>query len=143
MTNCVYIFGNGFDIRMGMPTSYPDFLKYYQNIKAPNDSIISIKEMFLSKVKEEKGEHWKDLEVALGLFTNEFSNKQLFKSFYRDINIELRKYLIQVEKNIPFFPIMTEISFGRTFNVQNIIYILILRNHFLMNLFLKTKLMQT
>ena len=103
MTNCVYIFGNGFDIRMGMPTSYPDFLKYYQNIKAPNDSIISIKEMFLSKVKEEKGEHWKDLEVALGLFTNEFSNKQLFKSFYRDINIELRKYLTQVEKNIPFF----------------------------------------
>lgn len=55
------------------------------------------------KVKEERGEHWKDLEIALGLFTNEFSNKQLFKSFYRDINIELRKYLIQVEKNIPFF----------------------------------------
>ena len=103
MTNCVYIFGNGFDIRMGMPTSYPDFLKYYQNIKAPNDSIISIKEMFLSKVKEEKGEHWKDLEIALGLFTNEFSNKQLFKAFYRDINIELRKYLIKVEKNIPLF----------------------------------------
>ena len=128
---------------MGMPTSYPDFLKYYQNIKTPNDSIISIKEMFLSKVKEERGEHWKDLEIALGLFTNEFSNKQLFKSFYRDINIELRKYLIQVEKNIPFFPIMTEISFGRTYNVQNIIYILIRRNHFLMNLFLKTKLTQT
>lgn len=103
MTNCVYIFGNGFDIRMGMPTSYPDFLKYYQNIKTPNDSIISIKEMFLSKVKEERGEYWKDLEIALGLFTNEFSNKQLFKSFYRDINIELRKYLIQVEKNIPCF----------------------------------------
>ena len=29
MTNCVYIFGNGFDMRMGMPTGYPDFLKYY------------------------------------------------------------------------------------------------------------------
>ena len=75
MTNCVYIFGNGFDIRMCMPTSYPDFLKYYQNIKTPNDSIISIKEMFLSKVKEERGEHWKDLEIAYKQILNNVIKK--------------------------------------------------------------------
>ena len=103
MTNCVYIFGNGFDLRMGMPTSYSDFLKYYEKLKVSNNSIASSKQMFLSKVKEERGEHWKDLEIALGLFTKEFSDKQLFKAFYRDVNIELRNYLTLVEKNISSF----------------------------------------
>jgi len=50
MTNCVYIFGNGLDLRMGMPTGYPDFLKYYEGIKTPNYSVATVKQRFLSKM---------------------------------------------------------------------------------------------
>ena len=48
MTNCVYIFGNGFDIRMGMPTGYPDFLKYYRKLDTA-EKVVSSKKEFLSK----------------------------------------------------------------------------------------------
>lgn len=98
MTNCVYIFGNGFDLRMGMPTSYSDFLQYYATLKTPDDSVASIKEQFFSKVKEGNGEHWKDLEIALGLFTKEVSNVELFKDFYRDVSHALKEYLALVSQ---------------------------------------------
>lgn len=99
MTNCVYIFGNGFDLQMGMPTSYLKFLHYYETLKASDDKVASIKKSFCSKVREEKGEYWKDLEIALGLFTKEFSDVELFKDFYRDISHALNEYLTMVEKN--------------------------------------------
>ena len=98
MTNCVYIFGNGFDLRMGMPTSYSDFLQYYATLKTPDDSVASIKEKFFSKVREGNGEHWKDLEIALGLFTKEVSNVELFKDFYRDVSHALKEYLALVSQ---------------------------------------------
>jgi len=98
MTNCVYIFGNGFDLRMGMSTSYSDFLQYYATLKTPDDSVASIKEKFFSKVKEGNGEHWKDLEIALGLFTKEVSNVELFKDFYRDVSHALKEYLALVSQ---------------------------------------------
>ena len=102
MANCVYIFGNGLDLRMGMPTSYPDFLNYYETLKATDDDIAPVKKTFCSKVREEKGKHWKDLEIALGLFTKDVSDVELFKSFYRDISHALNNYLNLVQENVPF-----------------------------------------
>lgn len=104
MTNCVYIFGNGFDMRMGMPTGYPDFLKYYDSLDSSTENVASIKRHFLLEVakKKEKEEHWKDLEVALGLFTKEVSDVVLFIDFYRDISHALNSYLTLVEKNVPY-----------------------------------------
>ena len=43
MANAVYIIGNGFDIRMGMPTGYPDFLKYYETLAPPSYEVGEIK----------------------------------------------------------------------------------------------------
>ncbi|WP_306571870.1 AbiH family protein [Segatella buccae] len=95
MTNCVYIFGNGFDIRMGMPTGYPDFLKYYRTSDTA-EKVVSSKKEFLSKIDENIKEgktEWKDLEFALGLFTKGCSDIELFKTLYRDLNHSLIEYL--------------------------------------------------
>lgn len=104
MTNCVYIFRDGFDMQMGMPTGYPDFLKYYDSLDSSTENVASIKRHFLLEVakKKEKEEHWKDLEVALGLFTKEVSDVVLFIDFYRDISHALNSYLTLVEKNVPY-----------------------------------------
>ena len=101
MANAVYIIGNGFDIRMGMPTGYPDFLKHYETSKATSEEINAIKIRFFKRMNQEKAkgkDRWADLEVALGDFTKEVDNIEAFKAFYRDINTSLRKYLILVEE---------------------------------------------
>lgn len=100
MANSVYIFGNGFDIRMSMPTAYSDFFKYYETTKNHATNISSIKNAFISKVNKEKDTkpQWADLEQALGIFTKDVSNVQQFKVFYRDFSRELNKYLISVEQ---------------------------------------------
>lgn len=103
MSNCVYIFGNGFDLRMGMPTGYPDFLKYYATLSPNVSSVESTKSLFLSQVEENinKGDvQWKDLEIALGLFTK-VVEIPIFKAFYRDISSALRRYLSFVEQHSP------------------------------------------
>lgn len=96
MVNAVYIIGNGFDIRMGMPTGYSDFLEYYEKSKATSEEINAIKIRFFQRMHQEKAKgknRWADLEVALGDFTKGETNIELFKAFYRDINTSLRTYL--------------------------------------------------
>ena len=122
MTNCVYIFGNGFDLRMGMATSYPDFLKYYAKMEIPDNDVASVKQMFLSKVRKEEGEHWKDLEIALGLFTKEVSDVELFKDFYRDLNRSLKDYLTIVEQKSPLISDEDKIKFWEDYGAHNEAY---------------------
>ena len=103
MANAVYIIGNGFDIRMGMPTGYPDFLKYYETLAPPSNEVGEIKARFCNmleqgKAKAELKDRWADLEVALGDFTKEESNIEVFKSFLRDCNFSLIDYLKREEK---------------------------------------------
>lgn len=90
------------DLRLGFPTSYSDFLKYYKGKEPKNTpNIQGSKDKFfeLMQEKEKLGNHeWKDLEVALGDFTSSFADKGVFLSFYRDINQHLIDYLSQIEK---------------------------------------------
>ena len=104
MVNAVYIIGNGFDLRMGMPTGYPSFLKYYKTSEAPYSEIGAIKMRFFQRMKEEKAKEknkWADLEVALGAFTKDETNIGLFKDFCKNANEELINYLKSVERQSP------------------------------------------
>lgn len=101
--NIVYIIGNGFDLRLGMPTSYPDFLAFYKYQEPVYDSTVrEWKDRFfqIMKDKQRKGEtEWRDLEIAIGQFTSSFTNnKQSFLDFYHDINYSLLKFLSEVER---------------------------------------------
>ena len=104
MANAVHIIGNGFDLRMGMPTGYPSFLKFYEPLKAPNSEIEAIKMRFFQRMRLEEAKEknkWADLEIALGAFTKEETNIELFKDFCRDANRELINYLKSVEMQSP------------------------------------------
>lgn len=104
MVNAVYIIGNGFDLRMGIPTDYPSFLKYYKTAEVPSPEIGEVKMKFFQRMKEEetkKKNKWADLEVALGAFTKDELNIELFKDFCRNANRELINYLKSVEKQSP------------------------------------------
>lgn len=105
--NVLYLIGNGFDLRLGLPTRYADFLEYYKR-QTPQlgsgrsqqeEAIQKYKERLFSEMaeREECGEEqWKDLEIALGEFTTAFGDDaDGFCDFYEDMNRSLEAYLSQ------------------------------------------------
>ena len=105
--NVLYLIGNGFDLRLGLPTRYADFLEYYKG-QTPQlgsgrsqqeEAIQKYKERLFSEMaeREERGEEqWKDLEIALGEFTTAFGDDaDGFCDFYEDMNRSLEAYLSQ------------------------------------------------
>lgn len=97
--NILFIIGNGFDLRLGLPTGYPDFLNHYkkQNPKH-NIEVKTSKEEFFKFIGLVENEEWKDLEVSLGNFTSHLTDKTRFLEFYRDINLSLVDYLSNIEE---------------------------------------------
>ena len=97
--NILFIIGNGFDLRLGLPTGYPDFLNHYreQNPKH-NIEVKTSKEEFFKFIGHVENEEWKDLEVTLGNFTSHLTDKTQFLEFYRDINLSLVDYLSNIEE---------------------------------------------
>lgn len=91
----VYLIGNGFDLRLGFKTSYPDFLDFYKMGQA-TEKVEPWKKLFFERL-EEKGENWSDLELALGEFTADFEESeagvQTFRAFYFDLQRNLTYYL--------------------------------------------------
>lgn len=59
--NVTYILGNGFDLNLGLKTSYYDFYDYYKNIPSPNEDIENLKEDIKSNINQ-----WSDLEHRIG-----------------------------------------------------------------------------
>ena len=105
--NVLYLIGNGFDLRLGLPTRYADFLEYYK-VQSPElgadrsqqeEAIKKYKERFFAEMAEREGrgeEQWKDLEIALGEFTTAFGDDaDGFCDFYEDMNRSLEAYLSQ------------------------------------------------
>lgn len=98
----VYLIGNGFDLNLGMKTSYLDFYNYYGRAKTTNDVIRNMKKSINNSVKKklsnDKDINWSDLELALGQYCRAFQDKQEFDLAYRDIVTHLSKYLQKEEK---------------------------------------------
>ena len=105
--NVLYLIGNGFDLRLGLPTRYADYLEYYKG-QTPQlgvgrshreEAIKKYKERFFAEMAEREGrgeEQWKDLEIALGEFTTAFGDDaDGFCDFYEDMNRSLEAYLSQ------------------------------------------------
>ena len=111
--NVLYLIGNGFDLRLGLPTRYADFLEYYKR-QTPQlsdgrsqreEAIKKYKERFFAEMAEREGrgeEQWKDLEIALGEFTTAFGDDaDGFCDFYEDMNRSLEAYLSQCDSFEP------------------------------------------
>jgi len=91
--NYLYIFGNGFDMALGLRTSYPDFYKYYLEKPSENEIIARLKE----SIGMQNNKTWADLEIGLGQFSLECPSVDAFLLCLNDIKDNLAKYLTEQE----------------------------------------------
>lgn len=98
--NITFIIGNGFDMNIGLQTSYSAFLKEYKQGKQNDTELIK---WFKKEVLSDE-ELWASAEVAFGRTTEQFSNKKYtaenFYECYEDFCINLAEYLKNQEKRI-------------------------------------------
>lgn len=84
----LYIIGNGFDLNIGLKTSYKYFFDYYKSKESPNKNVEKLK-----KNISENFNSWSDLELALGGYTNELKTLEEFDQVFEDIGENLAEYL--------------------------------------------------
>lgn len=91
--NVTLILGNGFDLNIGLPTSYSDFYKYYLQVDSPKSTNL---------IKQEIGEkprNWADLEKSLGEISKKYlQDSDAYIEAFENIRDELAKYLGEVDK---------------------------------------------
>ena len=98
--NIVFLIGNGFDISLGLKTSYRDFAKYYVQEPSFHPSIEKLKKEIEKSLKEENKDDnkWSDFELAFGEYTKKLSGEQEFDIVYDDILMMLQAYLLEEKK---------------------------------------------
>lgn len=67
--NITFLIGNGFDLNLGLKTSYKDFKEFYY-AKEPDDKLSKL-------LKDEKIDYWSDLEVSLGKVLGQYSEDEI------------------------------------------------------------------
>jgi hypothetical protein len=97
--NIVYLIGNGFDLNLGMKTSYRDFCEYYTNLPKDNDAEIVKR---LKREIKDNIENWSDFELSLGNFLDEKMEAHDAVVLYNDLIDHLRKYIETEEKKYIF-----------------------------------------
>lgn len=97
-----FILGNGFDMQMGLKSSYGDFIKEY--IKPNPDDNENIKR-FKAYLKQNKDkEMWSDAEKAFGLHLGEFSDNNIaeYSERLQDFETKMIDYL-EIQQNTRYF----------------------------------------
>lgn len=95
--NIVFLIGNGFDLNLGLETSYPKFYDWYYK----QDTKIESVQLFKKALTEEKGkriELWRDLELFLGEKSKLFESAQDYIDVILDVNDNLSRY-ISIQNN--------------------------------------------
>jgi hypothetical protein len=91
----LHIIGNGFDLNLGLKTSYKDFYDYYKLVESSKSSINNLKIKISNNYK-----NWSDLELALGQYTEEFKTVDDFDEVFEDILEQLGQYLSKEENKL-------------------------------------------
>lgn len=94
--NIVYLIGNGFDKKLGMKTSYPEFYDYYCDpSKNPDKNSNEIISAFKKEIKNNI-ELWSDLENKLGDYLQNLDENSGI-IVYEDLKTALRRYLFKAQ----------------------------------------------
>ncbi|MBE9488030.1 MAG: bacteriophage abortive infection AbiH family protein [Bacteroidetes bacterium] len=93
--NIAFLIGNGFDLQIGMKTSYSDFYNYYVSNKSEEKYDARGKKLISDFKKDISAnyENWADLELGLGEYTLKLENESDFEVIYDDIVVNLSFYL--------------------------------------------------
>jgi hypothetical protein len=111
--NVLYIIGNGFDLNLGMKTSYSDFYKYYTQIPSKSQSISTLKTNIAKGIL-----NWSDLELALGKYTEKLDSVNEFHEVFEDIGDNLADYLNVQEDESDFNNIQLDVFFDDLSNPE-------------------------
>jgi len=95
--NILHIIGNGFDLNLGLKTSYRDFYDYYQSIDSKKTHVSKLKHAISNDF-----ENWSDLEWALGQYTKGLTSTIEFEEILMDIGDNLAEYLRAEETKFDF-----------------------------------------
>lgn len=91
--NVTFLIGNGFDLQLGLKTSYPDFLKWYLALPSEDVDIANFK----AKLALEKdcGLWWSDAELGMGEMYGEYADQNIQKYYkcIRNFKQQLVVYL--------------------------------------------------
>lgn len=90
--NITYIIGNGFDLNLGLKTSYANFYEYYKSIGGDLLNLKNLKDDITQNFK-----NWSDLEIALGQYTEHLKTIEDVDEVFEDIGENLAKYLEKEE----------------------------------------------
>lgn len=83
------IVGNGFDLNLGLPTSYRHFYKYYlEHTESRNEHVKKLKSIIKDDI-----ENWSDLELKLGEVTEQFTSPNHFITAFSHLKRHLTSYL--------------------------------------------------
>ena len=93
----LYIIGNGFDLNIGLRTSYTDFYNYYNSLECTKEKVKFLKESISKDYQT-----WADLELGLGEFTEKLNNTEEFNEIFEDISDQLATYLEKEENSFDF-----------------------------------------
>lgn len=91
--NITFIFGNGFDIQLGLKTSYSDFLRLYGLLDSSDSENICEFKKFLKQT--ENRELWADAEKAMGLHLQNYNDNTIedYHERIEDFETQMIEYL--------------------------------------------------
>ncbi len=104
--NITYLFGNGFDVNLGLPTKYTDYYPIYKETikdilenddfesELPNQKSIRV---FWSQILEEY-DNWADFEEAIALLAKGDEND--IKYVLSDFTVKFSNYLLEKQESI-------------------------------------------
>lgn len=104
--NILYLFGNGFDINLGLKTRYVDFYENYNKKESESKLIKNLKSEIFNNIK-----NWSDLELALGQYTSEFQKIYDFDEVYEDVLNSLCDYLDEESAKYDFTTLKKDVFF--------------------------------
>lgn len=94
-----FLVGNGFDISVGIDSSYSSFYQWYLKQPSANNNIATFKQEIRKDI-ENGGENWSDFELGLGKYTEKFTleTADQFIECYEDARENIIKY-ISIERS--------------------------------------------
>lgn len=103
--NILFILGNGFDLSLGLDTSYRSFLKHYLNAHQPSN------DPFVKEFQEEVWkdlETWTDLETHLGEWLDDKKTRERAIAVHDDLVNELSHYMKNEQERVKPSPKVRE-----------------------------------
>lgn len=99
--NVTYLIGNGFNLHLGMKTSFKDICEAYVKEKSDNEIINKFKIVLKKDSPEYK--NWSDFEIAMGKYSENYDKFEDFKLCVHSFRSFMVNYLRKEEKKYTDF----------------------------------------